>query len=114
MLEQAESPRSSYDVPQPDTPPLAFYVIRHRDVTGEATGTPRTGFIAEGIQYSDGSCSVRWGGKTPCTHVWGSVLDFLAVHGHGDNTSVRWINGEPGTEWLDQLAAIHRAGTVDS
>lgn len=113
MLEQDKPFVSSYEVSKPDIPPRAFYVVRHRDISGENTGVTRTGYVAQGTQFDDGSCAVRWGGKTPCTQVWGSISDFLVVHGHDGETSIEWVDSDPGAEWLERLAVTEGAGGID-
>lgn len=65
-----------------------FVLYRHCDVTGVSG----TGVVAEGVVYSDDCVSLRWTSRRPCTTVWNSVEDILAVHGHAGRTDVRWID----------------------
>lgn len=67
-----------------------FELVRSKDISGVSG----IGVVAEGVEYTDGSCAVRWKGAHPSTAVWPSLSDVLAVHGHQGDTVVRWI-GEP-------------------
>lgn len=91
---------SDSEISKPEQPPLCFYVVRHFD----RSGVSGTGYVAQGTQWSSGRAAVHWfaGGST-VTQVWDSLEDFLRIHGHEGETSIEWINGEPGTEWLDRL-----------
>jgi hypothetical protein len=65
----------------------------HRRTT--APGGGETGMIAEGVEFTDGSVSLRWPGHHPATTVWDSIHQLLAVHGHGGSTVVQWIDPLP-------------------
>lgn len=66
-----------------------FQLIRTQDVTGVSG----TGLVAEGVQFSDGVAVVRWCvGDHRSTVVWESVDAALAVHGHGGNTVLKWLD----------------------
>lgn len=61
----------------------------------DASGVSGTGRVAEGVQFSDGRCVTRWtesrvGSVQTC--VWDSVADVEAVHGHGGQTRVVWLD----------------------
>lgn len=57
----------------------------------DATGVSGTGIVAEGIQYSDGHVSLRWLGRVKSTVSYDSILDVVAIHGHGGQTQVVWL-----------------------
>lgn len=71
-------------------PPRRFYLQRQVDITG-ASGT---GHVADGIQWPDGTVSIRWAGDRPSVVFWGSLDDAEWVHGHGGNTTVVWLDGD--------------------
>lgn len=71
-------------------PPRRFYLQRTVDVTG-ASGTGR---VADGVLWPDGTVSIRWAGDRPSVVFWGSLQDAEAVHGHGGNTTVVWLDPE--------------------
>ncbi len=61
----------------------------HRDV--DATGVSGTGVVAEGVEFVDGTCVVRWVvGDHRSTVVWDDVASVEAIHGHGGATRVVW------------------------
>lgn len=60
----------------------------HRDE--DVSGISGTGIVAEGIQFSDGVCVIRWFGVHQSTVVWPSIADVEAIHGHGGATRIVW------------------------
>ncbi|MFD3407015.1 hypothetical protein ACFWUU_40405 [Kribbella sp. NPDC058693] len=68
-----------------------FLLHRHVDVSGVSG----TGPVAEGVEFSDGTATVRWLSDTPCTAVWPNLAAVLAVHGHDGKTVVLWLDPEP-------------------
>jgi hypothetical protein len=69
--------------------PRRFELVRHRDVSGVSG----TGVVAEGIEWSDGTVALRWGGHYPTTTVWQDGIDaLLAIHGHNGATVIRWLD----------------------
>jgi len=68
-------------------PPMVFRLLRHHD----KSGVSGTGFVAEGIRFSDGAVAVRWTGDHPSTASWSSLDGVLAVHGHAGATEVVWV-----------------------
>lgn len=72
--------------------PRRFYLQRHHDVSG-ISGTGR---VADGVQWPDGTASVRWRGPRPSTVHWDRMDDAEAIHGHQGATEIVWIDPEPG------------------
>lgn len=68
------------------------FVLR-REV--DVSGISGTGLVAEGVQFSDGTCVIRWCGERASTVVWPSLDDVIAIHGHGGATQIEWV-GDPG------------------
>jgi hypothetical protein len=80
--------------------PRRFALVRHVDYTGVSG----IGVVAYGIAFSDGHVALRWCSSHPATSIWESLDHMLAVHGHGEATSIQWIDtpvrdleGLPGT-----------------
>lgn len=69
-----------------------FFLQRVRDVTG-VSGTGR---VADGVQFPDGVCVVRWRGAVPSTVVWPDATGLEKVHGHNGATIIVWVDSEPG------------------
>jgi hypothetical protein len=65
-----------------------FYLDRKED----ETGISGTGTIAEGLQFSDGSCVMRWRTETSSTAFYKSIEDVEFIHGHQGKTVVRWLD----------------------
>ena len=62
----------------------------HRDI--DITGISGVGTVAEGVQFSDGTCAIRWVGTRSSTVIWSSVADLLSVHGHNGATRIIWVD----------------------
>jgi len=63
-----------------------FTLQRDTDVSGVSG----TGQVAEGVQFSDGICVIRWYGVHQSTVVWPSIESVEAIHGHGGATRIVW------------------------
>lgn len=68
-----------------------FHLQRDTDVSGVSG----TGTVADGIEFPDGTCVIRWRGYYQSTVVWPSVGDVEAVHGHGGATRIVWDDPYP-------------------
>ncbi|MFW6090600.1 MAG: hypothetical protein ACODAF_01915 [Actinomycetota bacterium] len=79
--------------------PRRFALVRHVDYTGVSG----VGVVAHGVAFADGHIALRWCSEHPATSIWGSIDDLLAVHGHGQATSVEWIDAPHGK--LEDLPA---------
>lgn len=65
-----------------------FNLVRHEDVTGVSG----PGLVAEGVQFFDGSCAMKWcvPGKPTSITFYQSALDVIHIHGHDGKTEVVW------------------------
>lgn len=70
-----------------------FVLRRIEDVNGVSG----TGVVVEGVQFSDGTCAIRWLSDYPSTTHHDSIVNVIAVHGHGGKTVVEWLDSEQGT-----------------
>jgi hypothetical protein len=69
--------------------PRCFHLVRHVDVSGISG----TGVVAEGVEWTDGSVALHWGGRFPTTTVWADGIDaLLTIHGHNGSTTIRWLD----------------------
>ena len=64
----------------------------HRDQ--DISGVSGVGIVAEGVEFSDGSCALRWPGYGGATAVWPDITGIEAVHGHQGATRVVFLDGE--------------------
>ncbi len=94
-----------------------FQVERDDDITGVSG----TGFVAEGVEFSDGTVVIRWRGDRPSTVTWAALADAYAIHGHDGNTRFVFLDratalcgkqhgGTDGTVWACHLSAGHADG----
>lgn len=65
----------------------------HRD--HDVSGVSGTGIVAEGVEFSDGTCVVRWRSGVGSTGVWHSIKDVETIHGHDGATRVVWLEPHP-------------------
>jgi hypothetical protein len=66
--------------------PRRFHLQRDTDHTG-ASGTGR---VADGVQWPDGTVTVRWIHAHASTVQWDSIHDAITVHGHDGSTRIEW------------------------
>jgi hypothetical protein len=66
-----------------------FLLEREVDVSGISG----TGTVAEGVQFTDGVCVIRWYGEYQSTVVWQQGIEAVeAIHGHNGATTIRWVD----------------------
>lgn len=73
-----------------DTPPRRFQLVRHVD----HSGVSGTGIVAEGAVWSSGAVALHWPGHPRATSVWSSIDDVRIAHGHGGDTSIKFLDAE--------------------
>lgn len=61
-----------------------FILYRVQDVSGVSG----TGVVAEGVEFSDGTCVCRWTTETATTTVYDSIADVEYIHGHDGATKI--------------------------
>ncbi|MER7248715.1 hypothetical protein [Kribbella sp. NPDC000426] len=71
------------------TGPRCFVLDRHSD----PSGVSGTGVVAEGVEWSDGTVALHWGGKYATTTVWPDGIEaLLTIHGHSGSSTIRWLD----------------------
>lgn len=65
-----------------------FVLEREVDVSGVSG----TGTVAEGVQFTDGTCVIRWHGDRRSTVVWSDIEDVIFIHGHNGATTIKWVD----------------------
>lgn len=70
------------------TRPWAFVLLRDEDVSGVSG----TGVVAEGVEFSDGTVSLRWTSAWPTSVVFHDrgIESVRAIHGHDGRTRLMW------------------------
>lgn len=72
-----------------------FLLVRHAD----PSGVSGTGIVAEGVEFTDRSASLRWHGNHPSTTQFEIGLDgIVAIHGHFGATEVIYFDPDPSPE----------------
>lgn len=69
--------------------PRRFRLEREQDVTGVSG----EGLVANGVEWPDGSVTLRWAAppfQTTVCHE--SIESVKAIHGHGGATAVTWLD----------------------
>lgn len=64
-----------------------FILRRHVDVSGISG----TGDVAEGVQFSDGTCVLRWKGKKASTAIYQNIEDLKHIHEHAGSSEILWL-----------------------
>jgi hypothetical protein len=68
-----------------------FQLQRHED----ASGVSGTGVVAQGVEFDDGSCAMRWLTETASTALYASAEDVVTIHGHEGRTRLVWLDRQP-------------------
>lgn len=68
-----------------------FMLRRDEDINK----TSGVGYVAEGLEFWDGTCAMHWRTPVNSTTVYRSVDDLLAIHSHDGASTVEWIDEEP-------------------
>ena len=65
-----------------------FILQRHRD----PTGVSGVGWVAEGVQFTDGRCALRWRLAIAAGAFYDSIEDLCAIHGHNGATEIHFLD----------------------
>ncbi|MFJ4686414.1 hypothetical protein [Streptomyces sp. NPDC088789] len=68
--------------------PRRFKLVRRTDVTGVSG----EGHVADGVQWPDGTCCMRWRTEIPRTDAYASLDDVEHIHGRDGATQVEFID----------------------
>lgn len=77
-----------------------FELVRSVDTSGVSG----TGTVVEGVEFGSGQVALTWLGEYTSVAVYPDMATVVAVHGHGGNTTVRWLDPPAGAD----LATIAR------
>lgn len=56
----------------------------------DETGISGTGLVAQGVQFDDGTCALRWTTKHRSTALYDDIATVEAIHGHAGQTRIIW------------------------
>ena len=74
----------------------------HRDT--DETGISGTGVIAEGVEFGDGTATLRWKTSTRSTGFYDSMRDLETIHGHQGQTRIVWVDEAPEVDWTEAVS----------
>lgn len=58
----------------------------------DASGVSGTGVVAQGVEFDDGACALRWLTATTSTGLYASAEDLVTIHGHEGRTQLVWLD----------------------
>lgn len=73
-----------------DKAPRRFKLVRRTDVTGVSG----EGHVADGVQWPDGTCALRWRTQRATHAQYDHIGDVEHIHGHDGATTVDFIDPE--------------------
>lgn len=76
--------------------PWRFRLVRIED----ESGISGTGHVADGVQFVDGTCALRWLTEKRSTAIYTTPQDLEAIHGHGGKTVIEWLDQPPNAVFL--------------
>lgn len=62
----------------------------HRDE--DETGISGIGIVAEGVQFTDGTCVISWLTEHSSLGIYNDLQTLVSIHGHGGRTRVVWTD----------------------
>jgi hypothetical protein len=65
-----------------------FVLERSEDVSGVSG----VGVVAEGVEFTDGTVTLRWTVHLTSTAIYNSIKELRAIHGHDGKTTIVWID----------------------
>lgn len=68
-----------------------FDLIRDVDVTGKSG----TGVVAQGVEFDDATCAMRWLTSLRSTTLFDNAATLESIHGHEGLTRIVWREGAP-------------------
>ena len=75
-----------------------FHLVRDED----ESGVSGTGTVAEVVEFSDGTCLVRWLSHTSSTNIYDNFKQVESIHGHGGKTRLVKVYDERPPEEEDE------------
>jgi len=65
-----------------------FKLYRKKDISGVSG----TGYVAEGVQFEDGTVVMSWLGKLHSLGIFNSINELEKIHGHEGSSYIEWDN----------------------
>ena len=58
----------------------------------DTSGISGVGNVAQGVEFDDGTCAMRWLTEHRSTAIYDNIEDLIKIHGHNGATVVIWID----------------------
>jgi hypothetical protein len=58
----------------------------------DETGISGTGYIAEGILFTNGKCILSWLTEHKSIAIYDTLNELIIIHGHNGKTKIEWID----------------------
>lgn len=58
----------------------------------DTSGISGVGNVAQGVEFDDGTCAMRWLTEHRSTAIYDNITDLIKIHGHNGATVVIWID----------------------
>ena len=58
----------------------------------DGSGVSGTGYVAEGMKFSDGQCVINWLTDTRSIGIYHSPVEMMHIHGHQGATELVWVD----------------------
>lgn len=77
----------------------------------DESGVSGTGYVAEGVKFTDGKCVIKWITDTSSIGIYHSWVEMMAIHGHGGKTVIEWVDAESesGSGTAENPAAVEES-----
>jgi hypothetical protein len=75
-------------VHEPDPKFKRFFLKRKQDISGVSG----VGYVAEGIQFSNGVCVLQWTTETASLGIYHSHIELIHIHGHLGLTQIEFLD----------------------
>lgn len=78
--------------------------------TEDVSGTSGVGVVAEGVQFSNGTCVLHWLSQLTSVSVYENSATLIAIHGHGGRTALVWVDGDEATTIARRPSPVRNLG----
>ncbi len=71
----------------------------------DVSGMSGTGYVAEGVEFWDGTCALHWRTPLRSTTIYADVQTLETIHSHEGRTNIVWIDEDMAPDVAEE---IHR------
>lgn len=74
----------------------------------DKSGVSGTGIVAEGVEFSNGTCALCWLSDHPSVAIYNNISDIETLHGHSGMTRIMF--DRPGNQASDSTSPALATG----